>query len=432
VHTSLFFIILGLGVDDIFVIMASFRKINEEQQALSLEEKIAKTMQKAGASITVTSLTDFIAFAVGATTILPSLRSFCVFAAVCILLTYGYVVTFFVAVLTIDEKRAMQNRNGIIPCIKHANRTPSCEPRLMWRSLHFLYGKVLLTKVGKVVVLLGVVALTTFSIDRALQIQQYSDLLWFIPKNTYFYEFYTKYRIYYPEKGYEAGVYMGNMNYTLELPKVIAMAQEVEKRSDLISQVQSWPTAFKNFMMDLEDINVMEVNLNNTQWNDYLSKFLFSIDGGRYQQNIKFKEKIECGKPAGDILISSITFNFHKFFYRDQFLPAKAAIEDIIRNANFTTGETFVWGRILGSWFTDEIIDQEIYRNILLALIGVFICTAVLIVNMQVCLYIFICVLLSLVSVGGFMQVWGLTLDIVTSIGLQLSVGLCIGECDMF
>ena len=63
-----------------------------------------------------------------------------------------------------------------------------------------------------------------------------------------------------------------------------------------------------------------------------------------------------------------------------------------------------------------------------MALIGVFICTAIMIVNIQVCAYIFTCVLLSLVSIGGFMQFWGLTLDIVTSIGLQLSVGLGIGE----
>ncbi len=122
VHSSLFFIILGLGVDDIFVIMAALRKVKAERGELDLTQQIGLTMQKAGASITITSLTDIIAFLVGGTTVLPSLRSFCIFAALCILMTYLYVVTFFVAVLTLDEKRVAKKLNGILPCIKHETR----------------------------------------------------------------------------------------------------------------------------------------------------------------------------------------------------------------------------------------------------------------------------------------------------------------------
>ncbi|KAG5683724.1 hypothetical protein PVAND_012989 [Polypedilum vanderplanki] len=426
VHASLFFIILGLGVDDIFVIMSAFRKINADHSELNLEEKVAKAMQKAGASITITSLTDIIAFVVGATTVLPSLRSFCIFAGVCITMTYIYVVTFFVAVLTIDERRTLQNRNGIVPCIKHKDHTPSCEPKIMWRFLHFFYGKIILTKLGKILVLLTVVGLTGFSIDRILLIKQKFDPIWFIPTKSYFYEFWSEYRKFYPERGYEAGIYIGNLNYSANLQEIIMMAREVESRNDIVSRIQSWPNAFHNYMLDSENIDVMEVILNETQWNNYLSKFLFSIDGGKYQANLKFKDKLECGKPAGEILISSIIFKFHTFDDRDEFLPAKATLEKIIHTSNLSTDQVFVWGRILGNWFTDEIIDEEIYRNIILALVGVFVCTAVMIVNAQVCFYIFICVLLSLISVGGFMQVWGLTLDIVTSIGLQLSIGLCV------
>jgi Patched family len=60
VHTSLFFIIMGLGVDDIFVVASCLKKISAADQNLSLPEKIGKTMAKAGTSITITSLTDII------------------------------------------------------------------------------------------------------------------------------------------------------------------------------------------------------------------------------------------------------------------------------------------------------------------------------------------------------------------------------------
>lgn len=428
VHSSLFFIILGLGVDDIFVIMAAYRKISSNSQEITLEEKIARTMQKAGASITITSLTDIIAFLVGSFTILPSLKSFCIFGALCILMTYIYVVTFFVAVLTIDEKRIAMKRNGCVPCITHEDKTPCCEPKLMWNFLHFFHGKIILTKVGKAVVILSVIGIAAFSIHRLLQIKQKFDPLCFIPSRTYYHEYVMEHREYYPNRGYEAGVYMSNLNYTADLSKIIIMAKEIENQSEILSNVQAWPIKFQDFMLSLYEIDLMTYRLNDTEWKDYLSKFLFSVDGGKFQANFKFSNKLICGQPATDILISSITYTYFRFDDRDEFIPARTSIENIVKSLNFSHNDVFVWGRIFANWYTDEIIDSEIYRNISLALIGVFICTAIMIVNIQVCAYIFTCVLLSLVSIGGFMQFWGLTLDIVTSIGLQLSVGLCIGE----
>lgn len=432
VHSSLFFIILGLGVDDIFVIMAAMRKVQAEHKELCLTEKIGKAMQKAGASITVTSLTDIIAFLVGGTTVLPSLRSFCVFAALCILMTYIYVVTFFVAVLTIDEKRIAQKRNGFAPCIKHESSEPVWEPRIMYNFLHNAYKKFILTKIGKFVVICTVIGITAVSVERLFHIKQKFDPMWFIPSRTYFYQYVEHHRHFYPNRGYEAGVYMGSMNYSIELPKIIRLAEEIQNQMDILSNVQSWPTDFYDFMLDLHNINIKETILNDTQWREYISKFLFSVVGGKFQENFKFKEKLECGKPAAEVLISSITFHYHRFLEREEFIPARDSINKIIASANFSDQhEIFLWGKIFGNWFTDEIIDEEIYRNIILALIGVFVCTAIMIVNVQVCLFIFLCVLLSLVSVMGFMQLWGLTLDIVTSIGLQLSVGLCIGEIEI-
>ncbi|KAL7023845.1 hypothetical protein ACKWTF_012813 [Chironomus riparius] len=427
VHSSLFFIILGLGVDDIFVIMAAYRKITSINNIeMCLEEKIARTMQKAGASITITSLTDIIAFLVGSFTILPSLRSFCIFGALCILMTYIYVVTFFVSVLTIDEKRVADKRNGLVPCIKHEEKTPSCEPKLMWNFLHFFHGKIILTKFGKIAVILSVVAITGFSIHRLLLIKQKFDPMWFIPSKTYFYEYVMEHREYYPNRGFEAGVYMNNLNYTADLSKIILMAKEIENQSEILSNVQAWPIKFQDFVLSLYEIDLMTYRLSDAEWKDYLSKFLFSVDGGKFQANFRFTDKLICGQPASDILISSITYTYFRFDDRDEFIPARASIENIVKSLNFSQNDVFVWGRVFANWYTDEIIDSEIYRNISLALIGVFICTTVMIVNIQVCAYIFTCVLLSLVSIGGFMQFWGLTLDIVTSIGLQLSVGLCI------
>lgn len=73
VHTSLPFLLMGLGVDDIFVIMACWRQVESMHTGCSIPERMGLMLKHAGASITITSLTDVVAFLIGATTV-SSLR----------------------------------------------------------------------------------------------------------------------------------------------------------------------------------------------------------------------------------------------------------------------------------------------------------------------------------------------------------------------
>lgn len=69
VHTSLPFLMMGLGVDDLFVMMACWRQIQVKFSHHSIPEKMALMLSHAGASVTVTSFTDVVAFAIGASTV---------------------------------------------------------------------------------------------------------------------------------------------------------------------------------------------------------------------------------------------------------------------------------------------------------------------------------------------------------------------------
>merc|ERR1712012_228559 len=93
-HGSLPLLILGLGVDDMFIIVSEYHRVGITNVGMSIEDKLALTMQHAGVSIMITSLTDVVAFTTGAVTIIPALSSFCAFAAMGVLCTFFFVCTF--------------------------------------------------------------------------------------------------------------------------------------------------------------------------------------------------------------------------------------------------------------------------------------------------------------------------------------------------
>ncbi len=86
-----------------FVIVQTWRNLDQEMKNDRLAEKMGVAMERAGVAITVTSVTDVLAFAVGGSTTLPALRSFCVFCGVGILFVYALQATWFVAWMTIDQ-----------------------------------------------------------------------------------------------------------------------------------------------------------------------------------------------------------------------------------------------------------------------------------------------------------------------------------------
>ena len=60
-----------------FILMSGFRRTDIKK---SVEERIAQTYRTSAISVTITSLTNMLAFCVGATSPFLSIRNFCIFA----------------------------------------------------------------------------------------------------------------------------------------------------------------------------------------------------------------------------------------------------------------------------------------------------------------------------------------------------------------
>ena len=75
-------------------------------------------------SITLTSLTDLMAFLLGSMSTLPAVQYFCEYAAASISLIYAIHVTCYPALLALDERRRAARRCDVLCCLVVADGAP--------------------------------------------------------------------------------------------------------------------------------------------------------------------------------------------------------------------------------------------------------------------------------------------------------------------
>lgn len=430
VHSSLPFLLLGLGIDDMFIMKSCWEQMTDDERNLPFPKQIGLMLEHAGTSIIVTSFTDIIAFLIGSITILPSLQSFCIYAAVGVFFIFVFVITFYVAVFVLDVKRVNAKRNGVVPCIKHPDFVPSNykDIPISQYILDKLYSNFILTLPVKIFIILLTIVITCFSIEGLLKLEQKFDSSWFIPENSYHHKFLSTRNQFYPEMGTEASVFLGALNYSHELPNIYNMIEKLENETDKIYNLLTWTKPFRSFVSSNLKKDIKVVKLSDSEWNLYLSTFLHTMEGYKYLSKFRFDGELKCGHPAPPVIVSSISFNFKLFNSSKIYIPIMHHLQDIVQNTNITTGDKFftLWARAFSFWTTDEVIYTEMQRNVGLALACVMICTLIIVGNFQMCFWIFVCVFLTLVNTCGWMQKLGLTIDIVTSIALELGIGFCV------
>lgn len=400
-------------------------------------EVMAVALAHAGSSITVTSLTNFAAFAISATTVLPALSSFCIWAAIGIFAAFLYTVTIFASFVVFDARRQSAGRADCLPCIKRPHGDDEelgavgcCgrkDGEIVRTFLSKTYAPFLLSTPVRVVVLVLFFAWAAVSAWGFSQLEIEFRQEWFIPGDSFLQEYYSVDREAFPHVGVPVGVYAKNFDPALKRDFLRGIGEELDENR-YIDQVAPRSDWFAAFVADQaaatgEDNHAYEMT--NEEFNSELRAFLSDpTRGARYADDVIFEDS-----ETSEITMMRITGFYIGMSGATEELDAMLTlISDIdeLAAAHDMSDKAYAFGFTYTSWRQFEVIPSEATSNVGFAVAAVFVVLLIFIASVSAAFIVTFVVGLALVDVLGGFFFWGLYLDAVSVVQLALAVGLVV------
>ncbi|XP_033849650.1 patched domain-containing protein 3-like [Acipenser ruthenus] len=420
------FLILGIGVDDMFIMISCWQQTKVHD---SVEDRLAETYKDAAVSITITTLTDVLAFYIGIMTPFRSVQSFCLYTGTAVLFCYLYNITFFGAFLALNGKREKSNRHWLT-CMKVEQDCPAgrstgysmccvggaydantdCEKEqpvnLFFKKY---YGPFLTNTWTKVFVVLLYGGYLASSIYGCLQMQEGIDLRNLAYDGSYVVNYYDDEDAYFSEYG----------------PRVMVVVTE---------QVEYWN---KEVRKDIEScLKVLENHL-------YVDASL-SVSWLRVYENVSkllninldnetvFKDNLKLILPTfkQDISISNDNIIASRFFIQTTNITTpikeKNMLDELREDVKNCVVPVLVYHPAFIYFDQYAVIVSNTIQNIAVATAVMLVIALLLIPNPLCSLWVTFAIGSVIVGVAGFMAFWNVKLDSISMINLVICIGFSV------
>ena len=422
--SAVIFVLLGLGVDDAFVIVAA---IDRQDRDLPIPHRIAMGLSSAGGSITLTSVTDLVAFAVGTSTVVPALSSFCAYASVAVTCNLMMQCTFFVAFATFEERRIAKGqtwrKHGCCPCPSAADAaagiasTPrDADPHrsISQRVIGGWLPNAILSGPGKVLVLASAAAFLAVAGVGVSHLKMDFKFEWFVPKGHWVKDVMALRETHFSTGGrVPVGLYTGAADYYTHRAAFKSMTTAFQANAYVApSSVSSWQDAFALSQAGQPAI------ADSATYHAKVKAFVGSASGSAFAKNVVF------APGTNNIVATFVPGFFAAFAGAAQELKAMdsvrtiAAIAPELKMVSYSV--IFVFGEGL------KVVEVEVVRNIVLAAGCVFLVCWALLHSLMAAGLVLLVVTMIDVCLLGFTHWIGESINMVTAINLLLAVGLCV------
>ena len=418
------FVLFGVGVDDAYILSGAFLSTDRSKPT---SDRVYETMEEAGLSIFLTSLTSSLAFAFGCLSRVPAIRWMCLYGCPGILFDFLLQVTFFVACIVLDERRIQARRMDCFVCCRssnakahvvekhnHISRGPCLDlsEQLVVRSARILFHPV--TKTIVILLFSGLFAACAVSVTSLTQQFVFTDVL---PRDSYVIDFYEAYEQYTDKGDLSAGVYFRDVNQTD--PSIQDEMMDYYQRltdGDDIEGLECWVPRYRDFLdqhPELSNLTIPQVleTAAAEQNRSYPNLFVLDDDGHILLSSCTVLVSI----PFDDIQRQIAAARFLRHVTREQ--P---------RNEGHSNGPFFVYQPTFRLWESLEVGVDELVLVTVVSVSAVGLVSIVFLPQWTSALFLFPMLAVLYIDALGWMQLMGLHINALTTFILGISVGLLV------
>ena len=411
------FLVVSIGIDDVFIILHELNLM--VRQNVPAMYMLSGTMARSGPTITMTTLTDLVAFSVSCRSIFPAIRFFCAYAALAILSAFLMLVTFFVGCIWFDIKRINAGRLDLLPCLMSPppkNRCSSLREHGLDNSMKS-WARMITSNPGKIVVCVSSLLLFSGGIYGALNIDQSFNEQLLTNEDSHFRKFLNAYEENFHLNVGVSIIFPGKINTPLdEILKMYSTVENlVENNEFFIQRTISWLPEYLSWSKK-RNININD----NTVFHNSLLHFISLPEYKRFAQDLTFS-KNKTHLTASKIVVYSKS-SPKSTFQRDLMVSIRKDLSSQSRNVNaFAIALPFVYFEQYAHVLF-ETITNLIVGGISILVISSFFLNHTMII---LCfLFGFIALIFELL---GLMYIWNVSVNSISMINLVMALGFSVG-----
>nr|XP_009477444.1 PREDICTED: patched domain-containing protein 3 [Pelecanus crispus] len=427
------FLILGVGVDDMFIMIASWEQSSKKKGKSDARSRLAETYAEAALSVTITTLTDVLAFFIGTWTAFSSVRSFCLYTGTAFVFCYIYTMTFFGAIIVLNHKREQGNRHWLTcmpvgvdkdqaqkSCLYNACCIGNCSgPSAQSEDEHPMsiffrkyYGPLFTNKWIKLLVVLLYGAYLGGSIYGCTKIREGIDLRNLASDGSYVIPYYDDDDKYFSEYGPRVMVVITKSvdywNETVRLD-IENCTQNLEAISYIDKNLsESWLRVYtqlaKGLPININNKSIFIENLNTLF--QHFPSFKWDID--------KTRDKIEASR----FFIQTVNVT--------SAIDEKNLVSQLRETAKQCSIPLMVYHPAFIYYDQYLVIVQNTIQNVVIAAGAMLVVSLLLIPNPLCCLWVTFAIASVIVGVAGFMTFWNVNLDSISMINLVICIGFSV------
>jgi len=447
------FIMFGIGLDAAFILCGSFCRTSKRKRIV---QRIEETVEDVGLSIALTTLTSTMAFALGCISTIPAVRWLCLYAFPTIIIDLIYQLSFFVAIMAIDEQRVQENRQDILCCLKSKEEPPKADVNneteevaknqneehcrqveteileskeseestssQIDRFMIWFADKILMNGSVKTLIVLAFVGMLAGCAYSASLLEQNFDFTEVIPDDSYITPFFDVLNGLTDRGGAIADVYFRNEDQS----SIVIQAQMNEYVDALVdlSQIDNQPALF--WLRDFQTYINQNENLQNITFYEQF-EFFFNdpIFNSQYSNHIVLDENGKITASRTTVYMNNIN--------DDIVVELIDALEDqraVSASQSINQGKKdwsfFTYSSVYLIWEFYSVAVEELILSTILGVVSVSVVAMIFIPHWTAVLFLgpLICVLY--IDLLGVLQLAGLAINPVSYISLVMSIGLLV------